>query len=220
MTEPKSPDTIVLLHGLLCHGWIMKPLANRLGALGFRTHCWSYSSERLTVAHHGAWLRDKLLCLADDPSVQRIGIVGHSMGNIITRSALAQGPPIPKLSRMVMLTPPNRGSYWADALAWPLRWVMSTLPDLQTRRDSYVNELPQDLPIPFGVLAARFDELVPLWSTHLESESDHMVMNALHMSVLFQAGAARQIAAFLGSGKFDRAAAGAHNNVVSQRAAL
>jgi pimeloyl-ACP methyl ester carboxylesterase len=214
----KSPHTIVLLHGLLCHGWIMAPLAKRLEALGFQTQNWSYASTSLTIAHHGAWLRNKLTRLAEDPSVERISIVGHSMGNIVTRSALAEGPPIPKLYRMVMLAPPNHGSYWADCLTWPLKWLMSTLPDLRTRRDSYVNQLPQDLPIPFGVLAGRFDELVPLWSTHLDSESDHIVVNALHMSMLFQVGPARQIAAFVGNGKFDRASAGAHNNVVSPRA--
>jgi pimeloyl-ACP methyl ester carboxylesterase len=196
----------------------MQPLASRLGALGFQAQSWSYPSGSLTIAHHGAWLRDKLARLAEDPTVQRIGIVGHSMGSIITRAALVEGG-IPKLASVVMLAPPNRGSYWADWLGRPLKWLWNTLPEMSTRADSYVNQLPQQLPVPFGVLAGRFDELVPIWSTHLDGQSDHLVMNAMHNSILFQSGPARQIAAFLGNGRFDRAPTRAHNSVVSQRAA-
>lgn len=215
MADQRASEAVVLLHGLGCHGWIMSPLAARIGASGFRIENWSYPSGQFTIAHHGEWLRDKLTRLCDDPAVERVSIVGHSMGNIVTRAALLPGG-FEKLSRVVMLAPPNRGSYWADWLGYPLRWLWNTLPELQTNSASFVNQLPREVPASVGVLAARFDELVPVWSTYLDRQSDHLVVNAMHNSILFQPGVARQVTEFLKHGRFERATVGSPNLAVSQ----
>ena len=92
----------------------MALLARRLRAAGHKPSAFGYLvtrdpldkiAERF-IAHVEQTRRD------DDD--QGFAVIGHSLGNVITRMAL---PALPALSRFIMLAPPNRPPVMAVALA-------------------------------------------------------------------------------------------------------
>lgn len=134
--HPTPPDeVIVLLHGLMRTTSSMRDItkeverANQMSAtlaadgkppnrvaFGF-----SYSSTRTSLDAHAAAFREVIENLPGSP---RISVVGHSMGNIVFRHAIAdwqrKGDPkgvLPRLQRAVMLGPPNQGSAFAKSLS-------------------------------------------------------------------------------------------------------
>lgn len=117
-------EVVVLLHGLMRSSACMKPLATEI-----RDRCqpapeivyFNYASSRDSVASHAAALRELIEHLPGKP---RWKAVGHSLGNIVLRTAIAQwqaeGDPdgyLDRLDRAVMLGPPNQGSSFAKKLS-------------------------------------------------------------------------------------------------------
>lgn len=202
MSAPRAAhDTIVLLHGLAAPGWVMRPMTWRLGAAGYRVENWSYRSLRDTIEIHGERLHARLAELDGDPSLGRLHLVAHSMGCIVSRQALALGKPR-RLGRVVLLAPPNHGAYLATFFGPWLRWGCRTIDQLATRPDSYVNRLPPMDDVEFGVIAARYDLLVPRFSTHLVGERAHETLMALHGPMVLQRNVARHVVHFLREGCF------------------
>jgi pimeloyl-ACP methyl ester carboxylesterase len=130
-------EVVVLLHGLIRSASSMKPLANEIRqrmeehAVGdskesttlnrCQVLSFTYASTRDSVAVHAAAFREMMENL---PGTPRWKAVGHSMGNIVLRAAIAQwqaeGDPkgvLARLQRVVMLGPPNQGSSFAKKLS-------------------------------------------------------------------------------------------------------
>ena len=103
---------------------------------------------------------------------------------------------------MVMLAPPNRGSFVASLFAPVLGQLSPPLRQLTTDETSFVNRLAEPRGIEFGVIAAARDHLVALSSTCLPSQADHIVAPGRHAAVLFQRDVVEQIVTFLGTGRF------------------
>lgn len=195
---------IVLVHGLGSHPLMMWLLAKRLAQHDWCVINWGYRSTRLCIKTHGGDLARKLAELQADDRIQEIGLVTHSMGGIVARTALTQVRP-DKLRRMVMLCPPNRGSHVATLFGRFLQPVCRAIDQLAARPDSYVNSLPVPAELEIGIIAAAYDTLVPLANTYLGVERDHLVWPyTLHTGVLFHAGVAEQITHFLQYGAFQR----------------
>lgn len=132
-TEPT--DVVVLLHGLMRSASSMKPIqaaideryatidsdrdddkVNEVPAVVL----FAYSSTRESITSHAQALREVVENLPGRP---RLRFVGHSLGNIVLRTAISQwrsqGDPTSALDRMervVMLGPPNQGSSFAKTL--------------------------------------------------------------------------------------------------------
>ena len=207
MTASNDPadekGLVVLLHG---HGgkWIwMLPFQFRLRQFGYRSVIWSYPSWRGSVAAHGDRLRAFLL--EHSKGEQRIHIVAHSMGSIVVRSALSCMP-IATLGRVVFLAPPNRGSPVAFGVKRLVGTAFQTIADIASDPTSFVNSLPEWENLELGIIAARFDVLIPVSNTHLLHESDHVVVNATHNTLLFSPRAMRLATDFLETGRFERVA--------------
>lgn len=199
-----SRKVIVLVHGLGAHRLMMWLLGRRLARQGYRVINWGYRSIRRTIETHGRDLYRELVKLENDPSVEEFYLVGHSMGSIVSRTALTNGR-FEKLHRMVMLAPPNRGSRLATMFGPLLKPICSTIDQLATRPDSYVNCLPLPQNLEIGIIAAQYDGLVHLDSTYLGIERDHLVWPfTLHSGVLFRLGVATQIVHFFNHGEFLR----------------
>jgi pimeloyl-ACP methyl ester carboxylesterase len=194
-------EVVVLVHGLLMVGPVMKPLAWRLQRAGFGVINWTYWSTRHNIEIHGERLQRTLLDLDADPAVSRIHLVTHSMGGIVTRAALARGKPA-KLGRIVMLAPPNHGSYVARWLSPVLGGILSVFRELSSDAGSYVRRAPGLDGVDFAVIAARWDILVKRESTHLAGERDHVVLNGFHTPLVWQASTAERAARFLRTGRF------------------
>ena len=192
---------VVLTHG---HGgkWIwMLPLHLRFRQLGYRSVIWSYPSWRGSVESHGD--RFRAFLLEKSKHERRIHIVAHSMGSIVARSALACMP-IATIGRVVFLAPPNRGSPIAFGVKRLMGTAFQTIADIASDPTSFVNNLPEWEDVEVGIIAARFDVLIPVSNTHLPRESDHVVVNATHNTLLFSPRCIRLATNFLATGRFER----------------
>ena len=194
-------DTVVLVHGLAASRLMMKPIETHLRQCGFDTLNWGYPSIRGDIERHARRLSKTLQQLEQSPAINKICLVTHSMGGIVARTALLQTR-LEKVSRLVMLGPPNHGSRVATVLAQGLGWLCKPLSQLSDTDDSFVNQLPPPGGIEIGIIAALFDRVVAIDSTHLSTELEHRVIPSGHNSMLFRRDVASDVANFLSRGRF------------------
>jgi len=114
----KKPETIVLLHGLGRTSLSMYLLKIQLENIGYTVVSKGYASTDGSIKEHADWL-DKLINDCSRKS-EKIHFVTHSLGGIILRFHL-KIKKYPNMGRVVMLSPPNKGSQVADFLRdWSL----------------------------------------------------------------------------------------------------
>lgn len=199
----RTGEAIVLIHGIGAKPWVMRVMVGRLREYGYRVESFGYRTVLNSIPEIGKSFREYLLAINDDPKVERLHIVSHSMGGIISRQALIDGLPS-KMGRLVMLAPPNRGSNVANYTSGFMRHVWPQVKELEARPDSFVNRLGIPLGVDIGIVAAEYDHLVPMENTRLDQQADHISVPALHSSLLFQRQVVPQVVSFLDSGKFAR----------------
>ena len=219
-TDVPAAEVVVLLHGYGRSERAMRPLARRLEAQGYRVesvryHSFDGSPEDL-VAEVDAELA---ACCAQ---AARLHFVAHSLGGLVLRAWLAEHPE-PRLGRVVLLGPPNRGSELAD-LALRLRpihrIVGPTALALGTSGASFPSTLgPAQFECgvvagnrsrnPLGSWLIRDDDdgVVGVASTRLDGMADWIVLAVSHNSLLRSRAVAEQTAHFLANGRFDAGAA-------------
>jgi pimeloyl-ACP methyl ester carboxylesterase len=203
-----APDsgTVVLLHGLAANSWWMTLLATRLRQQGYRALNWGYPSVRCSLQELIPKLAERFQRLQEKlPADRPLHIVGHSMGSILSRGILSQIE-LPALRRLVMLSPPNAGSHVATRIGARLRWLTPLFEELADHDASLVNRLPRAFTseVQVGVIAAAWDYVVRESSTHLEGETDHIVLPSRHSGLVLRRPAAEQIVHFLKHGRFHR----------------
>jgi pimeloyl-ACP methyl ester carboxylesterase len=199
-------EAVILVHGHGAHPVLLEPLRRALQRQGFHAINWRYRSLRGSIEAHAAELAVKASELDDDGNIERLHFVGHSMGAIVVRRALALARPR-KLGRVVLLAPPNQGARLADLALWlfgPLGPRIHGARELCSRPDSYVNRLAPAADLDCGIIAAAWDHAVALASTHLPGERDHIVLRGLHTLPLHRHTPA-QVGHFLRQGRFHRA---------------
>lgn len=195
-------ETVILVHGHGAHPLLLEPLRHALARQGFRAENWHYASLHGSIEAHAARLAAKAREFDNDSGVGRLHFVGHSMGAIVVRRALAMVRPR-KLGRVVLLAPPNRGARLADLGLKLFGQRLTAATELCSRPDSYVNRLAPAADLDCGVIAASWDHVVSLASTHLSGQRDHLVLRGLHTLPLHRHVPA-QVAHFLRQGRFQR----------------
>lgn len=196
-------EAIAVLHGFGGHRWLMYPLARRLRTRGFQVHNWGYRSILSDLESHAARFTKLLDSIEADASISKFHIVAHSMGSIVTRVVLRKFQPS-KLSRIVMLCPPNRGSHIATRYAPAFGWLSTTLEEIKDTPDSFVNKLsPQiDPRYELGIIQAGTDFVVAQDATQLDSAKEYRMVAGLHSSVIFRKQTATLVESFLRTGSF------------------
>ena len=206
--EPVAPaaprEVVVLLNGLARTKYSLRQLHDAIEKAGYRAIDWPYRSWSGSFEAHAARLARDLETLARDPAVARVHAVGHSLGGIVLRRALLDAAPSAKFGRLVQLVPPNHGSGVARGLATVLGRPFPVLAELSDDPRSAVNRLGVPRGIEIGVVAARYDHLVALASTHVEGEADHLLLPASHSFLMNRDDVIAATIAFLGSGRFPR----------------
>jgi len=164
--QPYRGRVAILLHGLNRSHHSMQPLAEKLSRESdFQVINFQYASSRATVQTHAAALAEVIEGLG--PEVTEIHFVAHSLGNIVVRNYLHQRQNVergqitdPRLTRMVMLGPPNQGSSLARLLANDLAFNAVAGVSGRQLSQSWA-ELEAELAVPafpFAVIAGGRDE--------------------------------------------------------------
>lgn len=200
--------TVILLHGLGTGSWMMALLAMRLRRAGYDVHIWGYWSIRQSLDYLIDHFTERFRALADDETIEGpVHIVAHSLGSIITREALAECK-LPEIHRVVLLSPPLRGSFFASWVGPYLMWLSPLIDQLADRENSFVNRLAGRFPdhVEVGVIAAAWDYVLTELTTHLDDQTDHIVLPSRHTGLVLRRTAADQIRHFLENGSFNREA--------------
>ncbi len=206
MSTTAGREHVALVHGYLANTFMLAPLGWRLRRQGYATTAWGYWNMRCSLLVHAARFAKELEALDANPATDTLHLVTHSMGGIIARAALDRFRPR-KLGRIVMLAPPNKGSFVATMAAGTFGRVFKPVAELSTAHDSLVNSLPMPAGIELGVIAAQWDALVSDASTHPDVPHAHATIPTFHSGLLFRRDAADLVAAFLQSGAFRAGAA-------------
>ncbi|MCA9217319.1 MAG: alpha/beta hydrolase [Planctomycetales bacterium] len=194
-----SQQTVVLIHGLVSSSLLLRPMARRLRNHGFTTKFWSYLSVRGSIEKHAR----SLIRFIDQQNSDSLHVVGHSMGAIISRRALLDMP-TGRITRLVMLAPPNQGSHVASRLAPKLGAICPALTELSDHSESYVNQL--GVPnVETGIVEAKSDFVVRSQSLALPGESNTptIAFPGMHSQLLLRRDVADSVAKFLKNGQFE-----------------
>ena len=195
-------STVVVVHGIASRRFDMYMISRRLRNFGYDVINWGYPSTRKTIAYHGTQMRERLHAAAESGR-ENLHIVAHSMGCIVSRCALADADQIPeKFSRLVMLAPPNQGSFVARNLTPWLGWYSTTLTELSDDDDSFVNQLPPLSGVEFGVMAAERDRVIERSKTLLPGMADFTIVNTGHGIMPWNHQVAKLTHKFLLTGRF------------------
>jgi len=210
-----SEGVVVLLHGLGRSPLSMALLARRLERRGWATARLRYRSTTLTL--------DQALAQVVAP-VARLGaeadavhLVGHSLGGILALLLALRDPP-PNLGRVVQIGSPNAGSEVA-ALAARLPGVPRLMGPVLSQLDKNVLSEPLPAGLELGCIAGSLplipmariagarepnDGTVTVRSALHPGATDSIVLRSSHGVLPFDLRAARQVDAFLRTGRFER----------------
>lgn len=209
-------EPVVLLHGLKRSRYSMNKLAKSLNQAGYNACNIDYPTNRLSATGLVAFIRQGIAdCFGTDP--EPINFVTHSMGGIMVR-ALAESPEPPKIGRVVMLAPPNKGSEIVD-LHRNSRLFRLLMGDVATQLGTDADSLPLRLgPAQFdvGVVAGDgFSNPMGLWvfdepsdgtvavrSTRLEGMNDFIVVPYGHTLIMRKKTVINEVLNYLAYGRF------------------
>lgn len=200
--EPAGPEDrrelVVVVHGMGRSRASMWLLGRALEGQGYRVLNWGYP-PRDSVPKLGA----ELAAEVDQKmgSAPRVHFVGHSLGNIIIRAALAGERP-ERAGRVVMLAPPNQGAAAADRYARLTAWALPPIAELRTDRTSTVRRLPPLRGVEVGVVAGEFDGKVSIAETYLPGARGTVVVPAAHSFIMNRPDVHQHILRFIETGRF------------------
>lgn len=219
----QASECVVLLHGLARTAASMARLEEALTDAGFAVANIDYPSRKYAIEQLAPLAMEKGIAACRSRRAETVHVVTHSLGGILVRYYLAEHDlaehHLPKLGRVVMLGPPNRGSQVVDKLSMLPGFGLWNGPagfQLGTGEDS----LPRQLgPARFavGVIAgtrslnpvfSRFlpdpdDGKVALESTKLAGMQDFLALPHTHTFMMRSAEVIRQTVFFLRNGRFD-----------------
>lgn len=214
---------MVLLHGLARTRRSLRRLESALGGHGYRVVNRGYPSRRMTVEALAAEALPAAVEACRAGGGARIHFVTHSMGAILLRWYLGRHR-LPELGRVVMLSPPSRGSEVVDRLGRVPGFHALNGPagsQLGTGPGSVVHALgPVDYPV--GIITGNRtvnpllsllipgedDGKVSVERARLEGMRDFLVLPHAHPFIMNSATAIGQTIHFLQRGRFHRPAAG------------
>ncbi len=212
-------ECVVLLHGLSRTYRSMNRMQETLTDTGYHTVSLDYPSTKKNIESIAGEdfppAVDK--CREFNPEV--IHFVTHSLGGIVVRKAFRKNRP-ENLGRVVMLSPPNRGSAVADKLKdwWFYIWLNGPAGiELSIAEDSVPNQLG-GVDYPVGVIAGdryaffdawfafliagRDDGKVSVERTKVDGMSDFLVVHESHPFIMNSGYVMAETIHFLSHGHF------------------
>ncbi len=212
-------ECVILLHGLGRTSYSMSRLADGLEGTGYMPVNLNYPSREKTIQALALETLPRGLSRCERSGVQTIHFVTHSMGGILVRYFLSIRRPV-NLGRVVMLSPPNRGSEAADHLqdSTLYRWYNGPAgQQLVTGQEGLPGQLgPVDFPL--GVITGNQHSFFDYWLADLipgvddgkvsvqrakvEGMTDFLVLPYSHPFIMNEREVIEQTVAFLRLGHF------------------
>lgn len=209
-----AKDCVILLHGVLRDAGSMRMIENDLIKHGYFVVNDGYPSTSDTIENLSEIYIPK--AIAKCPKNTSINFVTHSMGGIMVR-AYYKAHPQQKPNRVVMIAPPNQGSEVIDdeLFKWFGGISGKSGAELGTDNMSLPNQLGA-VDYPVGIIAGDAS-INPLFSdvikgiddgavgvdrTHVEGESDWVLLKFTHSFAMYNVTVRKQALAFLQNGRF------------------
>jgi pimeloyl-ACP methyl ester carboxylesterase len=214
--ESTDPETVFLLHGLGRSAKSMTYMQERLEGAGYKVINYSYESRKkeigLLVDDLQKFIAD--WCLQND---RPLHFVTHSLGGILVRAYLSRNKP-ENLGRVIMLSPPNKGSEVVDFFEEYSLFKYFFGPaaaELGTGYDSFPNSLGPAFfevgiitgnrtidPISSWIIDGDDDGKISIEQAKLEGMADFMVVQVSHAYIMKDPFVVDQVIFFLKNGKF------------------
>ena len=144
LSANKNAECVVLLHGLARSANSMKGLQRGLHKAGYSVLNIDYPSTKYEIETLvEEYMQPQIESLRNRLSCSKMHFATHSMGGILLRYYLKHYP-LPELARVVMISPPNKGSELVDKLGgiFVFRWINGPAgKHLGTAADSLPNRL-------------------------------------------------------------------------------
>lgn len=206
-------EAVVVVHGVWMPGTETILLRRRLDARGFHCHLFRYHSLTADLDENATHLAR----FVEDVPGDTVHFVGHSLGGVVILWMLQCNAPR-RLGRVVCLGAPLNGSATARTLgAHPgtRAAVGKSLAELTVlgglsawTGESPLGIIAGEASLGVGKLVARLprpnDGTVSVEETRLPGATDHIVVPASHMSLLWSKPVADHVARFLVHGRFQR----------------
>ena len=189
---------VLLIHGYLGTRGSLHLLGSRLTQMGHLV-----LTYRLGLLHTGdicesaALIARKIESIAAQTALDRMDIVGHSMGGLVGLYYLKRLGGRRRVRRLVMLGTPTSGTWSAllgVAMAPLGRASRQLLPDSSFLRDLEQGSLPEGVEV--VSVAGERDRLAPTGSTHLEGVR-HISVPTHHAGLLVDAEVAELVGQIL-----------------------
>ncbi|WP_167505993.1 alpha/beta fold hydrolase [Desulfosediminicola flagellatus] len=217
---PGSIECVVFLHGLARSSWSMDDITEAVYEKNYSVANIDYPSRSETVESLAMTAIPEGIRKCREQGAERINFVTHSMGGILLRYYLSQKS-IPELGRVVMLSPPNKGSEVVDNIHEYFFFEWQNGPAGQ-QLGTGPNSLPRQLgpaTFPLGIITGDDPAVYDLWmanmipgpndgkvsveSARLEGMTDFMVLPVSHTFIMDDDEVIRQTLYFLEHEKFN-----------------
>jgi len=215
--EYGTHECVILVHGLGRTKQSMKKIEKELKKAGYIVWNETYPSTKYSIEQLSASHIEKGLSYCNECGSKQIHFVTHSLGGILIRYYL-QRQSIDNLAKIVMLSPPNKGSEVADKLK-DLGIYKLIMGPAGQQLGTDANSIPQKMnPInaTIGIITGEksseswFSPMIPgkddgkvsLESAKLDEMSDFLVVKGGHTFIMKNQSVIDQIKYFLKNGKF------------------
>lgn len=209
-------ESVILLHGLGDVKLSMLKLEIALKEEGYTTKNIGYSSNGETIESLAEKELSEIVERYKKIGFDKIHFVTHSMGGLIVRCYL-QDHELPEGSRIVMLSPPNKGSEVADHFKESKFYnlIVGDVGQELATDSNILSELKQIIP-EIGIIAgdkstnSYFSKIIPgeddgrvaVDNTKLIEMKDFMIVHSTHLTIKYNDEVIRQTVFFLQNGKF------------------
>jgi pimeloyl-ACP methyl ester carboxylesterase len=186
---------VFLIHGMGRGSWSLASLGRKLARAGHAPSHFGYSVRRAPLADIAASFADHVTAVCAGEPGAPYAVIGHSLGNVITRLASPRLPP--GFARFAMLAPPNRSPALARAMRKnPLYAALTGDAGQRLGDHAFYDRLPipdvptlviagqtNPPPIIYPYRGAPSDGIVGVHETELRG-ARHEVIPALHSLIM------------------------------------
>jgi hypothetical protein len=168
---------VVLVHGLVDNRSVFSVMTRSLRRRGFSHVCtWNYSPLLTDIARGAADLGDQIERICEQTGHDRLHVVGHSLGGLISRYYVQRQGGDRRVASLVTLGTPHAGSVWAHAGLTPL--IRQLRPG-----SSVIRELQEPAPGCTTPVTAVYSDLDQMVVPSTSGRCDHPDLRARNVLV-------------------------------------